>query len=342
MAPAIQHNVPLKALNTFSVEAVAENYIIVRTASELTEALASHHEQLFVLGGGSNVLFVKQAIAGLVLHVDIKGIEVVRQNDDTVIVRAMAGENWHQFVCWCLDHDYGGLENLSLIPGNVGAAPVQNIGAYGVELKDVLLEVDAIHIASGQTRVFTRDECQLAYRDSIFKSSQQGQWIILSISVRLTKHDHILKLEYGAVQERLAQGGVQSPTIVDISQAVIAIRQERLPDPITIPNAGSFFKNPIISQQAYQALKIKYPDIPGYGLENGQIKIPAGWLIEQCGWKGKRHGRCAVHNVHALVIVNDGGADGREILTLAGEIQASVENHYQLRLAFEVNVLDVA
>lgn len=340
MLPDIQHNVSLKSLNTFAIDAIAENYARISSMDKLVDLLSQNKEgNLIVWGGGSNILLAEEVIKDLVIHVDLKGVAVTHEHDDVVVVKASSGENWHQFVCWCLGHGYGGLENLSLIPGSVGAAPIQNIGAYGAELKDVLAEVEAINVAGDRVRTFSRDECEFGYRDSVFKGGQCGQWIITSVSFSLSKRNHQLRLDYGLIRETLTQSGITSPTIEDVAKAVVTIRQQRLPDPDKIPNAGSFFKNPVIEENKYQQLKADHPGMPGYVLDSGLIKVPAAWLIEQCGWKGKRKGRCSVHADHALVLVNDNGASGSEILALAKEIQASVRKQFQLLPGIEVNVL---
>jgi len=243
----------------------------------------------------------------------------------------MAGENWHDFVLWCLQQGYGGLENLSLIPGSVGATPVQNIGAYGVEVKDTIHQVEVFDLNDKTVRNFSAVECEFAYRDSIFKRSRYRRWIILSVSFRLTRHQHQLRLEYGAIHQTLQKTGIDNPTIQDISNAVIHIRQ-------VIPNAGSFFKNPVVSVATFKALKLRYPDIPCFELPDNDVKIPAGWLIDQCGWKGKRQGNCAVHEQHALVLVNQENATGDEILNLADNIRESVIRRFELPLELEINV----
>jgi UDP-N-acetylmuramate dehydrogenase len=329
----------LKAHNTFAIESVADTFITINSVADLVEAVTQFDDESYlVLGGGSNLLFDQERIENPVLWVNIKGIEELEVKDDYVIVRAMAGERWHDFVLWCLQQGYGGLENLSLIPGSVGAAPVQNIGAYGVEVKDTLYQVEAFNLNDEMIHHFSLDDCELAYRDSIFKGSQRGQWVILSVSFRLTRHEHQLKLGYGAIHQTLQAAGIDNPTIQDVSNAVIQIRQEKLPDPKTVPNAGSFFKNPVVNAEIFKDLKHRHPGIPGFELPEGKVKIPAGWLIDQCGWKGKRQGNCGVHEQHALVLVNYGNATGAEILYLADRIKESVMHRFELSLAPEVNV----
>ena len=346
----IQSDVSLKALNSFAVDTTASSYTEINSIQQLRDIHDRQdlhpltNKKLLILGDGSNILFTSNVFEGLVLHINLKGISVTDEKPDSVIVQAMAGENWHGFVGWCLQQDYGGLENLSLIPGSVGASPVQNIGAYGVELKDVVHEIEAFDMDSGEIRVFNRDECRFAYRDSLFKqaknrSAQKGQWIILSVSFRLTRARHQLHLDYGAVRQTLADHNIMEPTIRDVGGAVEEIRKNRLPDPAILPNAGSFFKNPVIDQARYRQLVDQFPQIVGYELEDGKIKLAAGWLIEACGWKGKRQGGCSVHPQHALVLVNDGQASGAEILTLADAIRADVRQRFGVELQPEVSII---
>jgi UDP-N-acetylmuramate dehydrogenase len=336
----IEKNFSLRDLNSFRVDVRAEQYALVDTRNALFEVLNdAGRDQLIVLGGGSNYLFVPETLRRLVVHVALRGREIIEQADEYFIVRAMAGEPWHDFVLWTLQQDMGGLENLSLIPGYVGAAPVQNIGAYGVEVKDTLVRLEAVNRQTGDTRVFSKDECAFGYRDSIFKRSQRDEWIILSVDFRLSRGRHRLYMDYGAIRQTLEQQQIKQPSVRDISNAVIRIRQQRLPDPEILPNAGSFFKNPVIATPAYEALKQAYPDTPGFALSSAETKIPAGWLIEQCGWKGRRQGACGVHEQHALVLVNYGDASGADIWQLAQQIQHSVKQHFAIQLVPEVNVV---
>ncbi|TNF97744.1 MAG: UDP-N-acetylmuramate dehydrogenase [Gammaproteobacteria bacterium] len=336
----MQKNFTLKNLNTLDIDVIAEQYVLVNKQDELSALLSQiDNEKMLVLGGGSNYLFVPGRLRGLVLHIAVKGREIIEQGDDFVVVRAMAGEPWHDFVLWTLDQGFGGLENLSLIPGSVGAAPVQNIGAYGVEVKDSLVELEAMNRQTGEIRLFATHECAFGYRDSIFKSVQRDQWIILSVSFRLSRKAHQLHLDYGAIRQILEQRQIKNPTIMDISDAVIAIRRQRLPDPKVLPNAGSFFKNPVVQSSTFDQLKDIHPQMPGFKLSDEQIKIPAGWLIEQCGWKGRRHGSCGVHDKHALVLVNYAGASGADIWNLAQQIQHSVQDRFGIQLIPEVNVV---
>jgi len=339
MSLDIKKNHSLKAHNTFAIESVADTFVTINSEEDFVEATSQFGDAPFVvLGGGSNLLFDQDRIHHPVFWINTKGIQKLQEDDNTVVVRAMAGENWHDFVLWCLQQGYGGLENLSLIPGSVGAAPVQNIGAYGVEVRDMIDQVEVFDLHDKTVRNFSANDCEFAYRDSIFKRSQHRRWIILSVSFRLTRHKHQLKLDYGAIQQTLQEAGLENPAIQDVSNAVIKIRQEKLPDPKVIPNAGSFFKNPIIGAETFRQLKEKYPDIPYFELPDNRVKIPAGWLIDQCGWKGKNQGDSAVHENHALVLVNHGHANGDEILALANSIKESVMHRFELSLAFEVNL----
>ncbi|MCW8962510.1 MAG: UDP-N-acetylmuramate dehydrogenase [Gammaproteobacteria bacterium] len=338
MSLDVKTHYPLQPHNTFAIECYADTFIEIASPEDLGGVVQRYNGGPFlVLGGGSNLLFDQSQIHTPVLWANLKGIELLETRDNEVIVRAMAGENWHEFVQWCLQRDYGGLENLSLIPGSVGAAPVQNIGAYGVEVKDTLYQVEAFNLSDGTIRHFSAEECQFAYRDSFFKHAGGSQWIIVSVSFRLSRHDHQLKLDYGAIRTTLEAAQIISPTIRDVSEAVVAIRRERLPDPRQTPNAGSFFKNPITDRQAYEQLIRRNPEMPCFELADGQVKIPAGWLIEQCGWKGGQLGNAAVHEQHALVLVNLGGATGDEIMALAGEIQNDVKLRFGVMLELEVN-----
>jgi len=338
---SIEEDVDLQPYNTFGISERARYFATIRSEQDFRQ-LISHpiyrSNPLFILGGGSNVLFTK-AIQGLVIHVMLKGIQISNETDDEVWVKAAAGENWHELVMHCVANNYGGIENLSLIPGTVGAAPIQNIGAYGVELKDTLYQVEGIDVQTGASSTFTNVECRFGYRDSIFKQELKGKIFISSITLRLTKKNHRLHTGYGALQDTLKQLNVTHPTIRSVSDAVIRIRSSKLPDPIQLGNAGSFFKNPEVSESLYNELKKSYPTLPGYKIENQQVKIPAGWLIEQCGWKGKRLENVGVHDKQALVLVNFGGATGAAVLQLARQIQSSVKETFGIELQPEVNIV---
>ena len=334
----IQQHVSLKPYNTFGIDEPAELFCSIQSESELEEVLKQHSDKsLFVLGGGSNMLLT-QPIEALVLHINLKGITVVENTEKEVTVSAKAGENWHEFVLWCINKDYGGLENLSLIPGNVGTAPIQNIGAYGVELKDVFVSCEAINIRTQETKVFSKPECEFAYRESIFKQKLKGEYIITSVQFKLSKLDHQLHLNYGAIKSQLSGSGVITPSIKDISDAVIAIRKSKLPDPKDIGNSGSFFKNPVISINQFENLKLNFSQIPSYPVSENEVKVPAGWLIEKAGFKGKRFGNYGVPKNQALVLVNYGGASGKDIYDLALLIQKTVKRIFDIDIEIEVNV----
>ena len=335
----IQENISLKPYNTFGIDVSAKHFISVKSINELSEVLKlENYPNKFVLGGGSNLLLT-QNIDALVIHIDLKGISIESQKDNEVIVKALAGENWHEFVLWCLDNDFGGIENLSLIPGNVGTAPIQNIGAYGVELKDVFYSCEALHLNSGSIKTFTKEECQFDYRNSVFKNSLKGQYIILNVTFRLTPNQHQIKTGYGAIKSELSNMNVDSPTIQDISKAVIAIRSSKLPDPKQIGNSGSFFKNPVINKSQYKILTQNFPNMPSYIFSENLVKIPAGWLIEHAGFKGKTFGNYGVHKNQALVLVNYGDAKGKDIKELAFLIQKTIKKLFNIDLEAEVNII---
>ncbi|NNC45289.1 MAG: UDP-N-acetylmuramate dehydrogenase [Winogradskyella sp.] len=335
----LQHQVSLKPHNTFGIAVSANDYCNITSIDQLETVLRDYkNKNVFVLGGGSNLLLTKD-IEDLVLHINIKGIEVLAQQNHTALVKAQAGENWHEFVLWCIEHNYGGIENLSLIPGNVGASPIQNIGAYGVELKDVFHSCEAIHIEDQSIRTFNADDCQFDYRQSIFKGALKNKYIITSVTFKLTTSHHKLNLDYGAIKTQLQQMKVQEPTIKDISNAVIAIRQSKLPDPKDIGNSGSFFKNPVITTAQYQKLQDQFSDIPGYTVSETEVKVPAGWLIEKAGIKGKRFNDYGVHKNQALVLVNYGNASGSDIYNLALLIQKTVKRLFNIDIETEVNII---
>ncbi len=337
---SIQHNVSLKEFNTFGIDAKATYFISVSNKEELIEALQlPQFSKYFVLGGGSNMLLTGD-METPVLHINSKGKEVVAVNmrGDT-IVEIQAGENWHEFVLWCIDNNLGGVENLSLIPGNVGTSPIQNIGAYGVELKDVFEGCKAIDIETQEEKTFTLSACNFGYRNSIFKNEAKGKYIITSVFFRLTSKNHQLNTSYGAIQQELESNNITAPTIKDVSDAVIAIRQRKLPDPKEIGNSGSFFKNPVIPKAEFDILQQKHENVPHYVVSDTEIKVPAGWLIEQCGFKGQRFGDAGVHKNQALVLVNYGDAKGAEILALAKKIQETVLEKFNIAIEAEVNVI---
>lgn len=335
----IQHNISLKKYNTFGIDVKARHFTSVSTTEELLEVLREPaYPDKLILGGGSNILLTGD-INALVIHMGIKGISAIREDENHVFVRAGAGENWHEFVLWTLGKGYGGLENLSLIPGNAGTAPIQNIGAYGVELKDVFTACEAVKVSSGNIKEFTLQDCDFGYRDSVFKREAKGKYIITNVTVRLTKNKHSIHTGYGAIRSRLDELGIEHPSIRDVSDAVISIRQSKLPDPEKIGNSGSFFKNPVISTHDFEKLKLQHPEIPSYPVSGNEVKIPAGWLIEQCGFKGKRFGEAGIHAKQALVLVNYGNATGKEIWQLAQDIRKTVRKKFGISIEPEVNVL---
>ncbi len=333
----IQENISLKKYNTFGIDVNAKRFISVSSVYELQQLLKDEKD-LFLLSGGSNMLLTKN-IEKLVVHLNIKGISIDRENDNSVYLTVNAGENWHEFVLWSIEQGYGGIENLSLIPGNVGTSPIQNIGAYGIEVKDTITKVEAIEIETNKLVSFSNEECAFGYRNSIFKNDAKGKYIITSVGFQLTKSNHELNTSYGAIEKELSEKKIQNPSIKDVSNAVIAIRQSKLPDPNKIGNSGSFFKNPVISIGHFDELKSKYPTIPSYPISDSEIKVPAGWLIEQSGFKGKRFGEYGVHEKQALVLVNYGNANGEEIYQLAKHIQNTIKENFKIDLEIEVNVI---
>jgi len=334
-------NQSLRPFNTFGIDATARYFMEADSVTALQNALRLPEIQglpLLVLGGGSNLLLTRD-FEGFVLKISLKGIELVGEDEYFYYVRAGAGENWHGFVQHCIAKGWAGVENLSLIPGTVGAAPMQNIGAYGVELKDVFYELQALAIADSSLHTFSHSDCRFGYRESIFKYEAKGKYIITSVTFCLRKTPQI-NISYGAIRQTLEAMGIAAPTIADVSRAVIHIRQGKLPDPAHLGNAGSFFKNPEIPKAQYEELKARYPDLPAYPTEQpDRMKIAAGWLIEQCGWKGKRVGNTGAYKNQALVLVNYGGASGAEIWQLAQQIQASVAERFGVQLQAEVNVV---
>lgn len=334
----VQSNVDLSPFNTLNVKATAKKFLSV-SSFEVVQNLCqqSISNSIFILGGGSNVLF-RNNFDGLIIHIDIKGKEVVKESNEHVWLKIGAGENWHKTVLYCVERGWGGIENLSLIPGTVGAAPIQNIGAYGVELEQVFDSLEAVDISTGEKRIFSKTQCRFGYRDSIFKNELKGEYIITSVTLRLDKQ-HTINTSYGAIQDLLDEKGISDPTIRDISEVVMEIRNSKLPNPEDVGNAGSFFKNPIVSHQKFDQLRRKYPEIPGYELNKIEVKVPAGWLIDQAGWKGKVVGNTGTYDQQALVIVNHGGATGKEIWELAQKIRSSVKEQFGIELAPEVNIV---
>lgn len=339
----MQGNISLKAFNTFGIEVFAENFATFKSRVELqeihefTKKQSSGDQHSMILGGGSNILLTKN-VPGYVLKNEIMGIEKVNEDADHIYLRAGAGENWHQLVLHCIANNYAGLENLSLIPGNVGASPMQNIGAYGVEIKDVFHSLEALSREENKIVVFDKDDCAFGYRESVFKNKYRNKFIITSVTYKLAKRPS-LNTSYGAIEAELEKMKVEEVSIQAISQAVINIRSSKLPDPKFIGNAGSFFKNPEVSTAIFETLQLSYPNIVGYALPNGNTKLAAGWLIEQCGWKGYRKGDAGCHEKQALVLVNYGNASGADIFDLSTAIVDSVKDKFQIILEREVNII---
>ena len=334
----LKNNISLKPFNTFGIDVNASKFVSIDSLQNLKDILNTNPLDLLILGGGSNMLLTKD-VEALVLQINLKGISVISSFKNSVHVEVAAGENWHELVCWCLNKDFGGLENLSLIPGNVGTAPIQNIGAYGVELKDSFVSCKAIHIHTQELRTFTKEECNFGYRNSIFKQELKGQYIITSVVFELSRYDHSLKTNYGAIEAELQNSAIETPTIQDVSKAVISIRNSKLPDPKIIGNSGSFFKNPVISYSKFEVLQNQFPQIQHYKISENAVKIPAGWLIDTAGFKGKTFGDFGVHAKQALVLVNYGGASGKDILNLSQQIQKAIKFIFDIDLETEVNIL---
>lgn len=335
----IHNNYSLKKLNTFGIDVCARKFTSFNSILDLQEIFStSFYRQMpiLILGGGSNILFTKN-FDGLVLKNEIRGIETVHEEEKYVYVKVGAGENWHRFVLHCIHKNFGGVENLSLIPGNVGASPMQNIGAYGVEIKDIFYSLEAFDLSEKIIRNFTLNDCEFGYRDSIFKRRYKGKFTILTVTFRLYKHPHF-NVSYGAIEEELKKMKVEKLSLKAISDAVIHIRSSKLPDPLQIGNAGSFFKNPEINQHKLHELQVDAPGMPFYYLKENEYKIPAGWLIEQCGWKGYRRGDAGCYDKQALVLVNYGNARGNEIVALSEEIKDSVLKKFGIALETEVNI----
>jgi len=328
----------LKAYNTFGIDVNAKRFTEVNSVTELKSIIQNFpNEALFILSGGSNMLLTKD-VEQLVVKLNLKGIQILAEDEDVVYVEGNASEVWHDFVQWTLAQNYGGLENLSLIPGHVGTTPVQNIGAYGVEIKDTMISCKALNINTLEIKEFTNEACKFGYRESVFKKEEKDHYIILSVTYKLTKRNHNLHTNYGVITGELTKMGITVPTIQDISRAVIAIRSSKLPNPAELGNSGSFFKNPIIDTALFEQLLLKYPNIPSYPIDEQQIKIPAGWLIETAGFKGYRLGDAGVHKNQALVLVNYGNAKGEEIKNLAERIQNEIFKIFQINLEAEVNI----
>ena len=329
----------LKEYNTFGVEVLANNFNKAENEDEILNFLSENKNVPLILGGGSNILF-KNNINKPILKIEIKGIEIIEENENTVYISVGAGENWNDFVKWTLVKNYGGIENLSLIPGNVGSAPIQNIGAYGVELKDVFQSCRAISIDNKILKTFNKEQCNFTYRSSIFKEKLKNKYIISRVTFKLSKINHVINSEYKPLKDLLKIKGNLNPTIQDISKLVIEIRTNKLPDPKKIGNCGSFFKNPIISNSKFKNLNEYFSSVPNYKISENEVKIPAAWLIEECGFKGKIEGKTGTHKKHALVIVNNGGATGKEIYDFSQKIKKSVLKKFNILLEEEVNIFE--
>jgi UDP-N-acetylmuramate dehydrogenase len=337
----IKENVDLLPYNTFRIQSTAKYFTTVSSIDEAKSVFKSDllkNYPYLILGGGSNLLLTGN-FDGLIIKNEIKGIEVVEENDDNVLLKVGAGEHWHTLVLYCVEKNYGGIENLSLIPGTCGAAPMQNIGAYGVEIKEVIHNVEAIEISTGIVHTFSNEACRFGYRESIFKQEFKNKYFISSITLSVTKRNHHYNISYGAITDVLRENHNNEVSVKNISDSVTFIRKNKLPDPALIGNAGSFFKNPSVDQHIFEKIKEEFPSLPSFPGEHGLIKIPAAWLIEQCGWKGKTLDNIGVHKHQALVLVNYGGGEGSKIWQLAMMIQSSVKEKFNITLQPEVNVI---
>jgi UDP-N-acetylmuramate dehydrogenase len=335
----ILNHFSLKNYNTFGIEANAKQFVGVHSVADLKTVLIENKaKKKFILGGGSNMLLTKD-IDALVIHIDLKGKKIVEENEDFVWVESQAGENWHEFVLWTINQDFGGLENMSLIPGNVGTTPVQNIGAYGTEIKDTFVSCSAIKIDTLEKKNFSKENCHFGYRESVFKNEVKDQYIITSVVFKLTKRNHKINISYGDIALELEKNNITTPSLKDVSNAVIAIRQSKLPDPKVLGNSGSFFKNPIVLKSDFEKIHQKFPEMKFYEISETEVKVPAGWLIEQAGFKGKRYGDAGIHKNQALVLVNYGSATGQEILNVSKEIQETIFNTFGIHIEAEVNII---
>ena len=335
----ILNNFSLKKYNTFNIEATAKQFVAVKNVTDLKAILIDFkNKKKFILGGGSNMLLT-QNIDALVIHVDLKGKKIINQDEKFVWVEAAAGENWHEFVLWTVHQNFGGLENMSLIPGNVGTTPVQNIGAYGAEIKDTMVSCNAINIENQIATIFTNQECKFGYRESIFKNEIKDEFIITSVVFKLTKNEHKINTSYGDISKQLELQNCINPTLIDVSNAVIAIRKSKLPDPKELGNSGSFFKNPILLKVDFEPIHKKFLEMKYFDISATEVKVPAGWLIEQAGLKGKRFGDAGIHKNQALVLVNYGNATGQEILEVSKIVQQTVFEKFGIAIEAEVNII---
>jgi len=332
-------NFSLKKHNTFGIEAKAKQFVAVHSVHDLKTILEENKaQQKFILGGGSNMLLTKD-IEELVIYIDLKGKRIIEENEEFVWVESQAGESWHEFVLWTIDQNFGGLENMSLIPGNVGTTPVQNIGAYGTEIKDTFISCEAMRIENQKMKTFTKDECHFGYRESIFKNELKNQYIITAVVFKLTKTNHKINTSYGDILAELSKNNISNPTLKDVSDAVINIRQSKLPDPKELGNSGSFFKNPILLKSDFEKIHQQFPEMKYFDISETEVKVPAGWLIEQAGFKGKRFGDAGIHKNQALVLVNYGTATGQEILNVSRDIQETVFKTFGIHIEAEVNII---
>lgn len=334
----IEYNKSLLDHNTFHIDESASEFTSIHSEEELMQILnyaRQQEKEIRIIGGGSNILLTQQ-LSFLVVQNNLQGIEIIKETETEVQVKFMSGENWHSCVRWCIDHGYGGIENLSLIPGTIGAAPIQNIGAYGVELKDVFVSLEAIDLLTFESKILSKEACAFGYRDSIFKAVGKNKFFIKSIVLQLQKNPKF-RTDYGDIKKIIAEDFGGELTLKNISDAVIKIRNSKLPDPKIIGNAGSFFKNPMLEKKQFDALQQQFPEVPNFEVENG-IKIPAAWLIEQCKWKGYQLGEIGVHHQQALVLVNFGNAKGADILNLSDRIITSVQQRFNITLEREVNI----
>lgn len=332
----ISNKTSLKAYNTFGIDAGCADLIPILSEKKLLKILPNLEGEVKVLGGGSNILLTQDQ-DGIILHNRITGIKIMKESENEVLLAVGGGHNWHDFVLWAVERGYGGIENLSLIPGTVGAAPIQNIGAYGVEQKDVFVSLTAYHLKTGKEIIMLAEDCEFGYRDSVFKRKYKGQYMITSVRYKLSKKP-ALRLDYGAIKMSLTEHRITRPTIKDISDIIIEIRNSKLPDPKKIGNSGSFFKNPLVTEEKFEEIQALYPSVPSYPVEENIVKIPAGWIIEQCGWKGKKVGNTGTYEHQALVLVNHGNASGKEVWNLAQNIIEDVEEKFGIVLIPEVNI----
>lgn len=336
----IQKNISLKPYNTFGIDVDARQFLVVESEQELLAFLKQSENKnlpLLILGGGSNILFT-QPFEGIVLKNEIQGIELIKEDEEAVYLKVGGGVNWHQFVLYTVERNWQGVENLSLIPGTVGAAPIQNIGAYGVELKDVFESLEGVDLETYEKKTFVKEDCNFGYRNSVFKNEYKGKLMITSVMVKLRKKPEF-NISYGAIQQTLQDKGISELSVKAISDAVISIRESKLPDPVVIGNCGSFFKNPVVKTEVFENVKAAYPEVPSYPVTEGWVKVPAGWLIEKCGWKGHQEGNVGTYAKQALVLVNHGDASGSEAKAFALKIQASVKDKFGIEIIPEVNII---